>query len=143
MDESLSYLKEKFSLETLDPNRLSPLMLAYVGDAIYEVVVRTVLLKTGGMSTKNINKKAITLVSAKAQSAMVKVLEPGLTENEAAILKRGRNANSATMAKNASVADYRRATGFEALMGYLYLNGEFERMVDLVYLAIEGVKASK
>ena len=136
MDESLNYLKQKFDLETLDPDRLSPLMLAYVGDAIYEAVVRTILMKTGGMSTKNINKKAISLVSAKAQSAMIEVLEPELTEKEATVLKRGRNAHSATMAKNASVADYRRATGFEALMGYLYLKGDFKRMVDLIYIAM-------
>ena len=136
MDESLNYLKQKFDLETLDPDRLSPLMLAYVGDAIYEAVVRTILMKTGGMSTKNVNKKAISLVSAKAQSAMIEVLEPELTEKEATVLKRGRNAHSATMAKNASVADYRRATGFEALMGYLYLNGDFKRMVDLIYIAM-------
>ena len=136
MDESLNYLKQKFDLETLDPDRLSPLMLAYVGDAIYEAVVRTILMKTGGMSTKNVNKKAISLVSAKAQSAMIEVLEPELTEKEATVLKRGRNAHSATMAKNASVADYRRATGFEALMGYLYLKGDFKRMVDLIYIAM-------
>ena len=136
MDESLNYLKQKFDLENLDPDRLSPLMLAYVGDAIYEAVVRTILMKTGGMSTKNVNKKAISLVSAKAQSAMIEVLEPELTEKEATVLKRGRNAHSATMAKNASVADYRRATGFEALMGYLYLNGDFKRMVDLIYIAM-------
>ena len=136
MDESLNYLKQKFDLETLDPDRLSPLMLAYVGDAIYEAVVRTILMKTGGMSTKNVNKKAISLVSAKAQSAMMEALEPELTEKEAMVLKRGRNAHSATMAKNASVADYRRATGFEALMGYLYLKGDFKRMVDLIYIAM-------
>ena len=136
MDESLNYLKQKFDLETLDPDRLSPLMLAYVGDAIYEAVVRTILMKTGGMSTKNVNKKAISLVSAKAQSAMMEALEPELTEKEAMVLERGRNAHSATMAKNASVADYRRATGFEALMGYLYLNGDFKRMVDLIYIAM-------
>ena len=136
MDESLNYLKQKFDLENLDPDRLSPLMLAYVGDAIYEAVVRTILMKTGGMSTKNINKKAISLVSAKAQSAMMEALEPELTEKEAMVLKRGRNAHSATMAKNASVADYRRATGFEALMGYLYLKGDFKRMVDLIYIAM-------
>ena len=138
MDESLNYLKQKFDLETLDPDRLSPLMLAYVGDAIYEAVVRTILMKTGGMSTKNVNKKAISLVSAKAQSAMIEVLEPELTEKEATVLKRGRNAHSATMAKNASVADYRRATGFEALMGYLYLKGDFKRMVDLIYIAMNS-----
>ena len=77
-------------------------------------------------------------MKAQAQAEMMEVLQPHLTEEEADIYRRGRNAKSPTMAKNATMSDYRKATGFEALMGYLYLQDEFERLVELVKIGLGG-----
>ena len=84
------------------------------------------------MQVNKLHKHASSLVKAEKQSEMIRTLEPQLTEEELHIYKRGRNAKSNTMAKNASVGDYRRATGFEAVIGYLYLKGEYSRMIDLI-----------
>ena len=108
---------------------------ATLGDAVYELVVRTILVREMTGRTKDMNRKAIKAVSAKAQSEMMNTIEPLLSEEEEAVYRRGRNANSPTMAKNATVAEYRRATGFEALIGYLYLKGDTERITELVRAA--------
>ena len=86
---------------------------------------------------------ASNLVKAETQSRMIDVLEPHFTPEEEHIYKRGRNAKSYTSAKNASITDYRRATGFEAVMGYLYLKGEFTRMLDLIKLGIAPEEAQE
>ena len=83
-----------------------------------------------------LHRRASSLVKASAQSAMMEILEPVLTEEEHSVYRRGRNAHSATMAKNATMADYRRATGFEALMGYLYLKEDYQRMLELIRLGL-------
>lgn len=132
METSLMHLKEMFQLEDRDLRTYSPLTLAYLGDAVYEMVIRTVLVKRGNCPVNQLHKKASSLVKASAQSDMMAVIEPLLTEEEHSVYKRGRNAHSATMAKHASMSDYRRATGFEALMGYLYLQEDYLRMVELI-----------
>lgn len=99
-------------------------------------MIRTYLLGKGNMPVNKLNRMADGLVRAKAQSDMMDVIEPMLDEEEHAVYKRGRNAKSYTKAKNATVADYRRATGFEALMGYLYLQGRYVRMVELIRAGI-------
>lgn len=124
-------------LPPMDPANYSALTLAYVGDDIYDLVIRTYLLSKGNNHVDVLNKMANSLVKAKSQSAIMSVLEPLLTEEELAAYKRGRNAKSATKAKNATVLDYRRATGFEALMGYLYLKGNMERLLELVKIGLE------
>ena len=101
-------------------------------DGVYELVIRTILVKKGNCPVNQLHKKASSLVKAGAQSKMMELLEPDLTEEELAVYKRGRNAHSPTMAKHATMADYRRATGFEALMGYLYLKEDYSRIVELV-----------
>lgn len=133
MDESIIYLKEKFSLPQVDIQTYSPLTLAYIGDAAYELVVRTFLVDQGNSRPDKLHRKASSMVKAAAQAAMAEALKDSLTEEELAVYRRGRNAKSPTMAKNASMSDYRKATGFEALMGYLYLKGEQKRLIDLVY----------
>ena len=110
----------------------SPLTLAYIGDGIYELVIRSVVVERANRSANDLHKKTTRYVKAPAQSAMIEALLPELTEEEEAVYRRGRNAKSYTTAKNASVADYRRATGFEALMGYLYLKEDYSRIVELV-----------
>ena len=102
---------------------------------MFELFIRTAVVEKAEERPKDMNRRTVAMVSAKAQSAMVEKIEPLLTEEEAAVYRRGRNANSATMAKNASVADYRRATGLEALIGYLYLKGDVERAAELIRAA--------
>lgn len=140
MEKGLAYLKETFELEYQDIRTYSPLTLAYIGDAIYELVIRTILVKKGNTQVNKLHKRASRLVKASAQSAMIEKLKPYLTEEEMSVFKRGRNAKAATMAKNATMSDYRRATGFEALMGYLYLTEQWERMLELMKTGIREVE---
>ena len=136
METGLENLKEMFQLEDRDIRTHSPLTLAYIGDGVYELVIRTILVKKGNCPVNQLHRRASSLVKAGAQSAMMEILEPMLTEEELAVYRRGRNAHSPTMAKHATMADYRRATGFEALMGYLYLKEDFSRIVELVRAGI-------
>ena len=140
MEKGLAYLKETFELEYQDIRTYSPLTLAYIGDAIYELVIRTILVEKGNTQVNKLHKRASRLVKASAQSAMIEKLKPYLTEEEMGVFKRGRNAKAATMAKNATMSDYRRATGFEALMGYLYLTEQWERMLELMKTGIREVE---
>ena len=119
METNLMQLKELFHLEDQDLRNYSPLTLAYIGDGVYELVIRTILVKKGNCPVNRLHKKASSLVKAGAQSAIMEVIEEKLTPEELSVYRRGRNAHSPTMAKHATMADYRRATGFEALMGYL------------------------
>ena len=128
----LTKIKEAFACEGQDVRAYSPLTLAYIGDGIYELVIRSVVVERANRSANDLHKKTTRYVKAPAQSAMIEALLPELTEEEEAVYRRGRNAKSYTTAKNASVADYRRATGFEALMGYLYLTGQIDRMLQLI-----------
>ena len=143
MEKGLGYLKETFELEYQDIRTYSPLTLAYIGDAIYELVIRTILVEKGNTQVNKLHKRASRLVKASAQSAMIEKLKPYLTEEEMSVFKRGRNAKAATMAKNATMSDYRRATGFEALMGYLYLEKNWTRMVELIRLGLESLNTEE
>ena len=136
METGLKNLKEVFGLKDTDLRTYSPLTLAYIGDGVYELIVRTVLVKRGNCLVNRLHKQASSLVKAASQSAMMEVLEPMLTEEEAGVYRRGRNAHSPTMAKHATMSDYRRATGFEALIGYLYLKEDFTRMTELVHAGL-------
>lgn len=133
-----AYIKEQFQLEPVDIRTYSPLTLAYIGDGIYDLVIRSIIVGKGNTKVANLHRETSRLVKAQAQAEMMEVLQPHLTEEEADIYRRGRNAKSPTMAKNATMSDYRKATGFEALMGYLYLQDEFERLVELVKIGLGG-----
>ena len=116
---------------------LNPLQLALVGDGVYELFIRNSILSNNlELSAHKMHVKAIGYVKAKSQSAIMHEIEDKLTENESYIFKRGRNAKSATVPKNADVRDYRMATGFEALVGYLYLIGDTERLEFIFNTAI-------
>ena len=136
METNLTKLKDLFHLEDQDLRSYSPLTLAYIGDGVYELIIRTILVKKGNCPVNRLHKKASSLVKAGAQSAIMEVIEKELTEEELSVYRRGRNAHSPTMAKHATMADYRRATGFEALMGYLYLKEDYTRMLTLVHMGI-------
>ncbi len=144
MEESLNVgltdaIIEGLDLKKANPKQLSPLVLAYIGDCVYDLIIKTYLLdRKGNMPVNKLNKMASGLVKAQTQSELIGIIEDKLTDVEEAVYKRGRNAKSYTSAKNATIGDYRRATGFEALIGYLYLNDEYSRMVELVKIALQG-----
>ena len=142
MEESIkipSLMKEALQLEPIDVCSYSPLALAYMGDAVYEVLIRTRVMNRGSMQVNKMHKKSASLVKAEAQARVIQALQEELTEEETAVYKRGRNAHSASSAKNASIRDYRMATGFEALVGYLYLTGQYERLLKLVHDGLERI----
>ena len=110
----------------------SPLALAYLGDAAYELAIRGMVMNRGNVQVNKMHKKTASLVKAQAQAAFYRLIEESLTEEEKAVYRRGRNAKPASVAKNATVHDYRMATGFEARIGYLYLTEQFARMSELL-----------
>ena len=139
MDKSLiEEMRQALDLRDMDAHSYSPLVLAYLGDAIYDLVIRTMVVSRGNTQVNKLHKMTSSLVKAQKQSEMIAYLEPMFTEEEEQVYKRGRNAKSYTSAKNADIIDYRRATGFEAVMGYLYLKGDMERLYALVKASLES-----
>ena len=134
-----SAIRETFDIRKGDIRTYSPLTLAYIGDGIYDLVIRSMIVAQGNTKASQLHNHTSHLVKAHSQSAMMEYLLPVLSEEEEAVYKRGRNAKSPTMAKNASMSDYRRATGFEALMGYLYLADRFDRILELTVLGLDGL----
>lgn len=141
MDEEI---KDVFSMPEVNADSYSPLTLAYMGDCVYEMTIRTLLVSKGNAPVNTLNRKASNLAKASTQSKIISVLieAEALTEEEFAVYKRGRNAKSFSTAKNASVNDYRRATGYEALIGWLYLSGRSRRALELIKLGFEAVEAA-
>ena len=124
------------------PQNVSVLALAHVGDAVFELLARVMSVASGELTSNKLHKATVALVAAPAQARCVKRLEPHLTEEELAILKRGRNAHSRTIPKGASVEEYRLSTALEALFGYLYIDGKTERLTELFRLGMEGENAT-
>ena len=121
----------------VDAKMLSPLQLAYIGDAVYELFVRTYLIGMKNISVNEMHKEAVKYVQAKAQADIIHSLEEKLTQEEWSIVKRGRNAKSGTIPKNANLQDYRYATGFEALIGFLYLTEKQERILEIFRMIVK------
>ncbi|HPY36238.1 MAG TPA: ribonuclease III domain-containing protein [Clostridia bacterium] len=120
----------------LDAKTLASLTLAYVGDTVYELYVRTLLLEKGDAPVNSLHFKASRLVCASAQAEACERVMAMFSDEEAAVFRRGRNAHIGTIPKSASIAEYRAATGFEAVLGYLYLSGNDERIKSLMALAL-------
>lgn len=135
-----SYMHSLFEMKEVDISSYSPLTLAYIGDSIYDLIIKTLVINEGNKQVKKLHSETSSMVQASAQSEMMRTLQPLLTEEEHAVYKRGRNAKSVSPAKNQSVTDYRRATGFEALMGWLYLKKEYARMLDLIKTGLQALK---
>lgn len=114
-----------------DPGQLSPVALAFIGDGVFELMVRERLLRRGSMPAGVLHRMAVRKVCASSQAKAFPALEAALTGEESGILKRGRNANTSRAPKSCTVEEYRKATAIEALMGYLYLKGETERLEEL------------
>lgn len=137
MEEILDYLLKPFNIEKRDAKEFSPLVLAYIGDAVYELIIRSILVSGGNRPVNKLNKDATSLVKAGAQAQIIKLINDELSEEEFTIFKRGRNSSPHTMAKNASMKDYKYATGFESLIGFLYLDNQFDRALELVKTGLD------
>lgn len=138
MEESLNQqIRQMFSLEEHDIRTYSPLTLAYIGDDVFDLVIRTLVVSKGNTQVNKQHLRTSHIVNAHSQALLAEALMEELTEVERDIYRRGRNAKSHTMAKNATVADYRSATGFEALLGYLYLTNQMDRILALVKRGLE------
>jgi len=129
----------RITSDNLSKNTLmySPAQLAYAGDAVYELLVRSYVINSQDTNVNKMHKMTVKFVKAKAQAYIVNILENELTQDEKRIVKRGRNAKVTSSPKNAELMDYRYATGFEALLGYLYLNNELDRLMELFNRIIE------
>lgn len=139
----VSYMNELFQMEEVDIREYSPLTLAYIGDCIYDLVIKSLVINEGNKQVNKLHQETSRLVQASAQSLMMRAMQEHLTEEEHAVYKRGRNAKSVSPAKNQSITDYRRATGFEALLGYLYLKKDYKRLLDLVKIGLDSLESSK
>jgi len=131
------YIKKTFKLPDNDIRTYSPLTLAFIGDSVFDLIIRTYVVESGNAPVNKLHHRCSKLVQAGAQAQLFHSIKDMLTDEEMAVFKRGRNAKSFTSAKNASITEYRSATGFEALIGYLYLNNEFSRILEIIR---EGLK---
>ena len=134
------YLNEKFNIEPKDIRTYSPLTLAYIGDAIFDVVIRSILVNKGNTAVNKLHQRTSSVVKAPTQAKMATAIMEDFTEEEADWYRRGRNSKPHTKAKNATTRDYLEATGFEAVIGYLYLTGDMDRVCELVNLGIERLE---
>jgi ribonuclease-3 family protein len=131
------YINEKFDITSKDIRTYSPLTLAYIGDAVYDLVVRSVLVNRGNTAVNNLHKRASAIVKAPTQAEIAASIMDDLTDEEKDIYRRGRNSKPHTKAKNASTIEYLEATGLEAVVGFLYLKGDMDRALNLIRLGLE------
>ena len=132
-------IEDAFQLESVNVAQYSPLTLAYIGDCVYELIIRTNLVYMGNAPVNTLNKKASDYAKAGTQAKIIEAVMEELTEEEQAAYKRGRNAHSFSKAKNATAGDYRKATGFESLIGYLYFQKRFDRITEIVKKGWESI----
>lgn len=136
-------IREEAGKDTLDVKRMKPLALAYIGDTVFDLYIRSLLVLTKEEAPKLMHTEAVHFVKAGSQAQMAKLIMDELTEEEQEAFKRGRNQKSLTVPKNASLMDYKWATGFEALLGYLYVTDQETRLYELMHLAVENFKQLK
>lgn len=134
MDKTRELTIGNSGLSVSDIRMYNPLVLAYIGDSVYDTFIRSMLVSGGSIQVDKLHKRAIKYVQAKAQAEILDKLHDILTEDEQDIVRRGRNTKSNSVPKNADINDYRYATGFEALIGYLYLIGNTKRLMQLFEL---------
>ena len=137
METGLEYMQELFQMKEVDIKEYSPLALAYIGGAVFDLIIRSLVLNEGNRQVQKLHKRTSAIVQASSQARMITALNDELSQEEHAVYKRGRNAKSLSPAKNQSVSDYHKATGFEALIGYLYLKKEWKRMLELIKAGLE------
>lgn len=139
MEEGLSFsqIKELYDIKDVDVRTFSPLALAYIGDSVFDIVVRTKVVAKGNVPVSKMHKACSDVVRASSQAALLEAIDELLSDEEKEVVRRGRNAKSKTTAKNASMIDYRNATALEALVGYLYITGQVKRMQELIKTGLE------
>ena len=141
MEEGLniySTIIEKLAMEKQDIRTISPLTLAYIGDSVFDLTIKTMVVGQGNAPVNKMHKKVSEIVKAHGQVQMYEAIKDILTEDESSVFKRGRNAKSYTSAKNATKIDYRIATGYEALIGYLYLQDKMDRVLELINIGLDA-----
>ena len=148
MEKSINFefhdcILQELGLKEENPAVYSPLVLAYIGDCIYDLIIKTMVINKGNRQVNKLHSETSQYVQASAQSFMMRKMQEYLTDEEHAVYRRGRNAKSVSPAKNQSITDYRRATGFEALLGYLYLKKEYKRLLELVKIGLESLEEEK
>lgn len=136
MNDLFKSMTEHLNIEEFKSNTYSPVALAYIGDSIYDLVIRTMVLNQGAKAVGKIHKEVSGYVNAKAQAAMFYKVESMLTEDEMAVFKRGRNAKSGSTPKNTDLKTYKHATGFEAVLGHLYMHKNLDRIIELIHLGL-------
>lgn len=136
-EDIISNMRKDFDIKPMEVLNLHPLVLAYIGDAVYEVYIRTMLVINNKTNVNMLHKMSIKYVNAKSQSDIVHRIMDKLTQDEQDVVRRGRNAKSATAPKHADITDYRYATGYEALIGYLYLTNDIERLMFILRMSVE------
>ena len=122
-----------------DLRQISPLTMSFIGDSVYDLMVREYVISLANRPVGQLNKRKVNVVNCKFQAECAEILEPHLTEEETVIYKRGRNANVHSVPKNANRQDYHTATGFEALFGYLYLKKDIARLRELFDLIVKNI----
>ncbi|MCI8338020.1 MAG: ribonuclease III [Lachnospiraceae bacterium] len=130
-------IEERFGMPERMPEQYSALGLAYIGDGVYDLIIRTIVVDLGNRRVNLFHKMTTGIVKAESQAKLMREIMEYLTPEEEAVFRHGRNAKSSSSAKNASIADYRIATGFEALIGYLYLRHDLPRVLELVKIGLE------
>lgn len=130
-------ISERFDMREVDVRTYSPLALAYIGDCVFDLIIKTLVMSEGNQPVQVLHQKTSSIVQAASQSKMMRILQPLLTEDEHTVYKKGRNTKAVSPTKNQSLTDYRRATGFEAVIGYLYMTDQYERIVELVKMGLE------
>lgn len=139
MSDLIRVMNETLGFGEVDIRSYSPLALAYIGDGVFDLIIRSYVMNRGNMQVNKMHRHTSNIVKAQTQACMAVKLEPLLNAEEEGFYRRGRNAKSHTMAKNASVGDYRKATGLEALVGYLYLTGQYDRLMELMKIALTEI----
>lgn len=133
-------MREVLQLNTIDAEQCSPLVLAYIGDCVYDLIIKSMVISFGNKPVHKLHEETSSLVQASTQSLMMRAMQQYLTEEEHGIYRRGRNTKSVSPAKNQTITDYRRATGFEALLGFLYLKKEYTRLMQLVKIGLDSLE---
>lgn len=145
MEKGIEYsfeycIKSIPGMEKVDPDTCPPLVLAYIGDCVFDLIIKLRVTSKGEKHVHKLHEETSRYVQASAQSFMMRSMQEMLTDEEHTIYKRGRNTRSVSAAKNQSITDYRRATGFEALIGFLYLKERYERIAELVTIGLESME---
>ena len=134
------YIRNMPGMKDPDVKSFSPLALAFIGDCVFDLIIKSLVVSRGNRQVHKLHEETSHYVQASSQSFMMRAIQEHLTQEEHAVYRRGRNTRSVTPAKNQSITDYRRATGFEALIGYLYLSREYERLTELVSIGLKSME---